>query len=159
MLKNILFQFTDLYNMTWVHCRVEDKLSVCIKTTASCIQKTKLKNFALAFEHIWLDLEFLNLIFPLNYHPTTLKKQLNYLKWFATMSLWQSNDLSTMLCHQSFLVSVFSQSIGSSFPYKTLFDFFPWFLNYRIFDKFTQFKGCVLSAFYHFYCLNDFIYS
>ena len=33
MMKNILVQFTDLYNMMCVHCRVEDKLSVCIKTT------------------------------------------------------------------------------------------------------------------------------
>ena len=43
MLKNILLQFTDLYNITGVYCRVEDKLSVCIKTTPSCIQEKKLK--------------------------------------------------------------------------------------------------------------------
>ena len=34
-----LLQFPDLYNMTCVYCRAEDKLSVCIKTTHSCIQK------------------------------------------------------------------------------------------------------------------------
>ena len=39
MLKNILLQFTDLYNMTRVYSREEDKLYVCIKTTPSCIQK------------------------------------------------------------------------------------------------------------------------
>ena len=40
MLKNILLQFTDLYNMTCVYCRVEeDKFSLCTKTTPSCIQK------------------------------------------------------------------------------------------------------------------------
>ena len=43
MLKNI--QFTDIYNMTCVYCRVEDKFSVCIKTTPSCIQIKKLKLF------------------------------------------------------------------------------------------------------------------
>ena len=43
MFKNILLQFTDLYNMTCVYCRVEVKLSVCIKATPSCIQKQKLK--------------------------------------------------------------------------------------------------------------------
>ena len=42
--------------------------------------------------------------FPLKFQRTTHKKQLNYLKCFKTMSLRQSNDLSTMLCHQSFLV-------------------------------------------------------
>ena len=43
MLKIILLQFTDLYSMTYVYCRVKDKLSVCIKTTPSSIQKNKLK--------------------------------------------------------------------------------------------------------------------
>ena len=43
MLKNILLQFTDLYDMTCVNCRVEDKLSVYMKTAPSCIQKKKLK--------------------------------------------------------------------------------------------------------------------
>ena len=43
MLKNILLQLTDLFNMTCVYCRVDDMLSVCIKTTSSCIQKKKLK--------------------------------------------------------------------------------------------------------------------
>ena len=43
MLKNILLQFTDLYNMTCVYCREEDKLFECIETTPSCIQKKKLK--------------------------------------------------------------------------------------------------------------------
>ena len=62
------------------------------------------KNFDFAFEHTWLDHEFPNLLSPLKYHLITLERQLNYLKCFATMSLWLSNDLSTMLCHQSFLV-------------------------------------------------------
>ena len=47
-----LLQFTDLYNMTCVYCRVEDNLSACIKTTASCIKKKKNQNFAFAFEHV-----------------------------------------------------------------------------------------------------------
>ena len=38
-----LLQFSDLYTMTCVHCRLEDKLSVFIKTTPSCIQKERLK--------------------------------------------------------------------------------------------------------------------
>ena len=59
--------------MTCVYYRVEDKLSVCIKTTP--------------IEHVRLHLEFLNLPFPLKYQPTILERQLNYLKWCATMSL------------------------------------------------------------------------
>ena len=38
-----ILQFSDLYNMTCVHCRLVDKLSVFIKTTPSCIQKKRLQ--------------------------------------------------------------------------------------------------------------------
>ena len=37
------FAITDLYHMTCVYCREEDKLSACIETTSSCIHKKKLK--------------------------------------------------------------------------------------------------------------------
>ena len=81
------------------------------------------------FEHVWHDLEFPNLLFPLKYYSTTLRRELNDLKCFTTTSLWPSNDLSTMLCHQSFLVQclpsaywkllVFLESIWSLFNSKT----------------------------------------
>ena len=41
MLKKMLLQFTDLYNITCVYCRVGDKLSVCLKAKPSCIRKKK----------------------------------------------------------------------------------------------------------------------
>ena len=44
MMKNILLQFTELYNMNCVYCREEDRLSVCIKTkTPNCLPKKKSK--------------------------------------------------------------------------------------------------------------------
>ena len=87
-----------------LYCRVEDKLSVCIKTkTHSFILKKKL-NFAFTFEHAWFDLVFLNILLPLKFYSITLERQAIYLKCFLTMPLWQSNDLSTMFCHQNFLV-------------------------------------------------------
>ena len=52
MLKSTLLQFTDLYNMTFVYCRVEDKLSVCIKTYPSHIQK-QTKTFKRLFGKKW----------------------------------------------------------------------------------------------------------
>ena len=81
----------------------------------SCLYDSKLKlsvafqkrnwNFAFTFEHLWLDFELLNLLFPLKLHPATLDRQLNnHLKYFVTMSLWQSNNLGMILCHQSFLL-------------------------------------------------------
>ena len=82
MLKNILLQFIELYNMTYAYYRIEDKLSVYMKTkTPSCIPKKK-KKFAFAFEHLWLDLEFLNLFFPLKSHHS-----------------WSTAQLSKMLCN------------------------------------------------------------
>ena len=87
-----------------LYCRVEDKLFVCIKTkTHSFILKKKL-NFAFTFEHAWFDLVFLNILLPLKFYSITLERQAIYLKCFLTMPLWQSNDLSTMFCHQNFLV-------------------------------------------------------
>ena len=111
MLKKILLQFTELYNTTCEDCRVEDKFFVCIKTKSPrCIHKTKQNNnnknwnAAFAFKHLWLDLQIRNLLFPLKFHQTTLERHPNDLKYFVTMSLWQPNDLSTMLCRKSFLV-------------------------------------------------------
>ena len=56
MLKNILLQFTDLQNMTWMYCREEDKLSVCIKTTPSFIQKKEIKTLLLRFNNYYFTL-------------------------------------------------------------------------------------------------------
>ena len=126
MLKNILLQFTDLHNITWMYCREEDKLSVCIKTTPSFIQKKEIKTLLFAFQQLLLYLEFMNLRFPIKYHPTTLERHLNYPKWFATMSVSQSNNLSTILCHQSFLVQCLSSTYWKLLPslFKKHFIFF-----------------------------------
>ena len=70
-----------------------------------------------SFEHVWRDFQFLNLLVPLKYHTTTLERQLNYLKCFATVSLWQSNDLSTILCHQSFLAQCLLSTCWKPLPF------------------------------------------
>ena len=74
-------------------------------------------NFAFAFEHLWLDFELLNLLFPLKLHPATLERQLNYLKCFVTMPLWQSNNLVIILCHQSFLLHCLSLTCWKLLPF------------------------------------------
>ena len=43
MLKNIPFEFTDLYNMACAYYEEEDKFPVWIKTTPGFVQKNKLK--------------------------------------------------------------------------------------------------------------------
>ena len=94
----------------------------------SCLYDSKLKlsvafqkrnwNFAFAFEHLWLDFELLNLLFPLKLHPATLGRQLsNHLKYFLTMSLWQSNNLGMILCHQSFLLHCLSLICWKLLPF------------------------------------------
>ena len=74
-------------------------------------------NFAFAFEHLWLDFELLNLLFPLKLHPATLERQFNYLKCFATMPLWQSNNLVIILCHQNFLLYCLSLTCWKLLPF------------------------------------------
>ena len=145
MLKNIILQFTDLYNMTCVYCRVEDKLSVCIKATPSCIQKNKLKLWFCVWTRMtWPQISE-------STHPKSLERQFNYLKWLATMPLWHSNNLSTMLCHQSFLVQYLLEPLSLFREYLIVF---LWFLSHRVFDKFIQFKSCVKSAAHYFHCFN-----
>ena len=91
--------------ITWWVCIVEKKISYLnASKQLTIVFKNRNQNFAFAFENVWLGLEFPNLLFHLKYYPTTLERQLNYLKWFATMSIWPFSNLSTMLCHQSFLV-------------------------------------------------------
>ena len=120
MMKNIFLQFTELYDMTCT--------CVCIVMwRMSCLYNSKLQfpvvfrkinwNFAFAFEHLWLDLELLNLSFPLKLHPATFERQLNYLKCFVTMPLWQSNNLLIMLCHQSFLLHCLSLTCRKLLPF------------------------------------------
>ena len=83
-------------------------------------------NFAFAFEHLWLDFELLNLLFPLKLHPATLERQLNYLKCFVTMPLWQSNNLVIILCHQSFLLHCLSLTCWKLLPFLESI----WFFSY-----------------------------
>ena len=83
-------------------------------------------NFAFAFEHLWLDFELLNLLFPLKLHPATLERQLNYLKCFVTISLWQSNNLVIILCHQSFLLHCLSLTCWKLLPFLESI----WFFSY-----------------------------
>ena len=87
---------------------------------------------------VWIRmtwLEFLNLLFPLKYHPTALERQFNYLKCFSKMSLWQSNDLSAMLCHQSFLLQCLLSTYWKLLPFlESIWNFFYdfWAIEYLI---------------------------
>ena len=96
MLKNILLHFIDLYNMTCVYCRKEDKLSVCIKTTPSCIQKKKLKlYFCMWMQYDDLDPEFSNLpTFPSGYHPTVQLSKMFCNNVPVTVQQFEHNALS-----------------------------------------------------------------
>ena len=74
-------------------------------------------NFTFAFKHLWLNLEHLNLLFPLKFHPATLERQLNYLKCFAMIPHCQSNNLGIKLCHQSLLLHCLSLTSWKLFPF------------------------------------------
>ena len=84
----------------YVYRKVEDELSVCLKTkTRSFIPKKKLKRWN--FYMTWLRALEYSLPFKIasrNSWETTLK-------CFVTMPLWQSNNLGIILCHQNFLVT------------------------------------------------------
>ena len=153
-LKNILLQFTDLYNMTCVYYREEDKLSVCIKATPSFIQKKKLK---LCF-CVWTCMTW-----PWISESTFPSKTLshNYLK-AAQLSKTLCNDvpLTVQQLEHNALSPGFPGTVSSLnlFEAPSLFSqyliFFLWCLNHRVFNKLIQFKSCVKSAPHYFYCFN-----
>ena len=100
---------------------------LCLKTkTPSCIPKKRNWKFAFAFEYLGLDFELLNLLFPLKLHRTTLERQICYLKCFATIPLWQSNNLVIILCHQSFLLHCLSLTCWKLLPFLESI----WFFSY-----------------------------
>ena len=154
MLKNKLFQFTDLCNMTCVHCRVKYKLFVCIKTTPSCIHKKKLKLcFCVWTRMTWPRISESTL--PLKYHPTNLERQLRYLKWNnvpLTVQQFKHNALSLEFPGAVFCLNLLE---APSFL-ESIWFFFLSFLNHMVFDKFIQFKSYVKSASHYYYCFNVF---
>ena len=82
-------------------CRVEDKLSVCLKTiTPSCILKKKSKLCIYVWTSATLPQSSLIYLKNLSF--------LNYLKFFVTIPFWQPNELEMMFCNQ--------KSLGRSLP-------------------------------------------
>ena len=84
----------------------------------------------------------------------TLERQLSYLKWFATMCLTVERfEHNALLPDFPGAVSSLNLFESPSFL-EGIWFFFLWFLNHGVFDKFIQFRGCVKSASYYFYCFN-----
>ena len=136
---------------------------ICIvKWRMNCLYASKLKlpvlfqkrnwNFAFAFEHLWLDHELLNLLFPLKFHPANLERQLNYLKCFVTMPFWQSNNLGIILCYQGFLLHCNSLNCWKLISFLESIWFFLMIFKTRVFDYFSQFICCVKRASNYFCC-------
>ena len=127
--------------MTCVYCREEVKLSVCIKTTPSCIQKKKLKLCFCVWTHMtWPRIS--EFFFPLKYHLTTPERQLNYLKCFQQCP----SDHPTIWAQCS--VTKFPGVVSSLNLLEAT-------CLFREYLKCIQLKNCVKSAFY-FYCFNGF---
>ena len=142
--------------MTFVYCRVEDKLPVCIKTTPSFIQKKKLKLCFCVWTHV---------TWPRISESTFSSKILSD-------KFWKTAQVSEMVCsnvsltvhrfEHNALPPEFPDSASSLNLLETLsflreyLIFLLWVLNDRVFDKLIQFKGCIKSDSYYFYCFNGF---
>ena len=88
-----------------MYCKEEDKLPVCIKTTPSCIQKKKLKLCNCVWTRMtWPRIYESFFTSKISSYNSSKTAQSSNIKYFATISRRPSIDLSTMLCHQSFLV-------------------------------------------------------
>ena len=121
----------------------EDKLSVCIKTTLSCIQKKKLK---LCF-CIWTRMTS-----PRISESTFPSK-------ISSHNSWKTAQLSKMLCNnvpltvQQFEHNVLSPEFPGPVSSLNLLEASYLFREYL---KSIQLKSCVNSASNYFYCFNGF---
>ena len=141
--------------MTCVYCRVQNKFSVCIKTTSSCIQKKKLKLcFCIWTRMTWPRISESTFPSKISSHNSWKTAQLS--KMIMKVSLWQSNDLNTMLCHQSFLVQCLLSTYWKLLPFSESIWllFFSMIFKPWVFDKFIQFKRYINSACYYFHCFS-----
>ena len=136
MLKNMALQFTDLFNMTCVYCRVEDRLSVIIKTTPSCIKKKKKETLLLVWTRMawpWIP-EF---TFPSKISSHKSWKTVQLSKMVCNNVPLTVKDLSTILYHQSFLVQFFLAAYWKLLPIL----FFLWFSIHWVFGKLFNSKA------------------
>ena len=135
-----------------MYCRVEDKLSVCIKTTPSCFKKE--------IKTLLLRLSTFNL--PRISESTFPSKISSYNSWkTAQLSKMVRNNVP--LTVQPFEHNALSPEVPGAVSSLSLLEapslfreylfFILWFLNHRVFDTFTQFKSCGKSVSRYFYCL------
>ena len=125
--------------MSYLYCREEDKLSVCIKTTHSCIRKKKLK---LLF-CVWTRMTW-----PRISESTFPSK-------ISSHNSWKTVQLSKMLCNnvpltvQRFEQNALSPAFPGAVSSLNL-------LEVSSLLESIQLKSCVKSAFNYFYCFNGF---
>ena len=129
--------------MACVYCREEDKLSVCIKTTPSCIQKNKLK---LCF-CVWTRMTW----------PRISKS--TFPSKISSHNSWKTAQLSKMLCNNVPLtVQRFEHNaLSTEFPGAVCsLNLLEASCLFREYLKCIQLKSCVKSASNYFYCFNGF---
>ena len=141
--------------MTCVHCRVEDRLSVCIKVkTPSYIPKKKLQLCIC----VWTPMTWPRI------------SEFTFPSKIPSRNSWKIVQLSKMLCNNIPLITqrfnhhvlllefpgVVPSLNLSKVPsvFREYLIFFLLFLNHGVFDKFIQFKSCVKSASQYLYCSN-----
>ena len=73
--------------------------------------------------------------------PATLERQLNYLKCFVTMLLWQSSNLDMILCHQSFLLHCLFLTCWKLLPFLENI----WFFSYKNTEPLIIFIALMVS--------------
>ena len=115
-----------------VYCRVEDKLSACLKTkTASCIAKKKLKICICVWAPMTWPRSSEYALFS-EVPSTIFERHPNYLKCFVTIPLWQPNGSGIRFCRQDFLVQCLPSTYSKLLPFLESIWFF--FNDFKIME-------------------------
>ena len=131
--------------ITFVYCKVKDKLSVCIKTKTPSRIPEKESKLCIC---VWTPMTWPRI------------SESNFRSKIPSHNSWKRTELSKLFCNnnvplvaQRFEHNVLPQDFPGAVsscnllktPYR-VFDFFLRFLNHRVFDNFIQFKNYFTSA-------------
>ena len=133
----------------YVYCKVEDELSVCLKTkTPNCIPQKKLKLCIC----VWTPMIW----------PRTLESTFPFK--ILSRNSWETTQLSKMLCDDAHLtVQQFEHNISlicwKLVPFLESIWFFSYDFKDRAFHYVSQFKSCVKRTSNSFYCFNGITFN
>ena len=140
-----------------MHCRVEDKLFLCIKTkNSSWYSKIRMKTLHLRLNTDDLTLNFWIITLSYKIPSQNSWKTAQWLKMLYNDAPVTGQRFGHNVLPPEFPCAVFFFNLlKTSFVFREYLIFLSNIINHRVFDKFIQWKCWIKSASHYFYCFNS----